>query len=275
MAEPAAMREWGPLLRERGRRPPPTVESLRRFLRRHRVTWVMAAVAAIVLAGVGAFGTGQTAPWTLYSYWAVLSFAGGAAGAASLDAAERRRLFDGDPRRTAVAASLAVTLLIVPLVWVLSGWALNASWEADRLLHLTPQVLLLASAFVALQMFARRRLAEAPIECGSRPPGAPRLTDRLPGRLRGAELHAIEAEDHYLRLHTAAGSALILMRLTDAMAELGGIEGARTHRSWWVARDAVVDAARGRGRAVLRLKNGVSAPVSRTYAPALRAARWF
>ena len=85
----------------------------------------------------------------------------------------------------------------------------------------------------------------------------------------------MEAEDHYLRLHTSRGSDLILMRLADAVAELEGIEGARTHRSWWVAKDAVVDAKASDGRAVLKLKNGAEAPVSRTYARALRQARWW
>ena len=88
-------------------------------------------------------------------------------------------------------------------------------------------------------------------------------------------MHAVEAEDHYLRLHTSRGQDLILMRLSDAIAELEGIEGAQTHRSWWVAKGAVEDARRGDGRAVLSLKGGVEAPVSRAYAKALREAGWF
>jgi DNA-binding LytR/AlgR family response regulator len=101
------------------------------------------------------------------------------------------------------------------------------------------------------------------------------LLERLPDKLRGAELHAIEAEDHYLRLHTDRGSALILMPLSEAVEKLQGMDGMRTHRSWWVARNAVVGAVRGRGRALLTLKNGLRAPVSRTYAPSLRGAGWF
>jgi hypothetical protein len=41
------------------------------------------------------------------------------------------------------------------------------------------------------------------------------------------------------------------MRLSDAVAELEGIEGAQTHRSWWVAKMAVEGAQRGDGRATL------------------------
>jgi DNA-binding LytR/AlgR family response regulator len=42
-----------------------------------------------------------------------------------------------------------------------------------------------------------------------------------------------------------------------------------------VARDAIVDVERGDGRAVLKLKGGLEAPVSRTHARSLRQARWW
>ncbi|MDB5719771.1 MAG: hypothetical protein JWP15_389, partial [Alphaproteobacteria bacterium] len=106
-------------------------------------------------------------------------------------------------------------------------------------------------------------------------PAGPRLLDRLPARLRGAELHALQAEDHYLRVHTSAGSDLILLRMADALGELDGVAGARTHRSWWVARSAIDSVRRGNGRAELTLKGDIVAPVSRSYLPALQQAGWF
>jgi hypothetical protein len=105
-------------------------------------------------------------------------------------------------------------------------------------------------------------------------PQPPKFLDRLPLKLRGGEVWAVEAEDHYLRLHTSKGQDLILLRLADAIAELDGIEGAQVHRSWWVARDAIVDAQRGDGRATLTLKDGAEVPVSRTFARTLREKRW-
>jgi DNA-binding LytR/AlgR family response regulator len=107
----------------------------------------------------------------------------------------------------------------------------------------------------------------------SAPP--PKFLARLPPKLQGGELYAVEAEDHYLRLHTSLGQDLILMRLADAIAELDGLEGAQTHRSWWVAKAAVSDVERGDGRATLTLKNGAEVPVSRGFARQLRAAGWF
>jgi DNA-binding LytR/AlgR family response regulator len=102
-----------------------------------------------------------------------------------------------------------------------------------------------------------------------------RFMDRLPVRLRHARLIAIEAEDHYLRVHTDAGSDLVLMRLSDALAELDGVSGARTHRSWWVARDAVVDVVNSNGRTTLTLKGEIAAPVSRSSRATLAKEGWF
>jgi DNA-binding LytR/AlgR family response regulator len=108
-------------------------------------------------------------------------------------------------------------------------------------------------------------------EAGDAPP---KFLERLPMKLKGAEVWAVEAEDHYLRLHTSKGQDLILMRLADAVRELEGIEGAQAHRSWWVARDAITGAERGDGRATLTLKDGAQVPVSRTYARLQRERGW-
>ena len=101
------------------------------------------------------------------------------------------------------------------------------------------------------------------------------LSEKLPPRLRRAPVLALEAEDHYLRVHTGAGDCLVLMRLTDAIAAVEALDGARTHRPWWVARQAVDRVSRADGRATLSLTNGVEAPVSRTYSPKLREAGWY
>ena len=121
-----------------------------------------------------------------------------------------------------------------------------------------------------------RPLPETPSRDPRRPTGrrTPVFLDRMPDKLRGGEIYAVEAQDHYLRLHTSRGQDLILMRLADALGELEGLEGAQVHRSWWVAKTAIAQAARGNGRATITLKNGAVARVSRTYARALREAGW-
>jgi hypothetical protein len=97
-------------------------------------------------------------------------------------------------------------------------------------------------------------------------PLAARLSPAL-----GREIVALQAEDHYVRVFTTEGSTLIFMRLSDAIEELGGLEGMQVHRSWWVARSAVLRTL-GSGRKMqLELTNGVTAPVARSQGPQVKA----
>jgi hypothetical protein len=103
------------------------------------------------------------------------------------------------------------------------------------------------------------------------PPG-PRLT-RMPEGLDGAIL-CLETEDHYLRIHTTEGQGMILGRLRDAEAELGEAAGLKVHRSWWVARDAVVGCDRDGRKMDLILANGLRVPVSRAHQSRVVEAGW-
>ena len=136
---------------------------------------------------------------------------------------------------------------------------------------------LVISAMIGLLMAfsaSRVQTQTAVIASGETPPTPPRFLERLPPRLRGADLWAVSAEDHYLRVHTSKGQDLILLRLSDAIAELEGLEGAQTHRSWWVAKGAIADAKRGDGAAAIHLPDGTQAPVSRPRIKALRERGW-
>ncbi|MEJ5979629.1 LytTR family DNA-binding domain-containing protein [Novosphingobium sp. PS1R-30] len=99
--------------------------------------------------------------------------------------------------------------------------------------------------------------------------GAPKLMARLGSAFR-FPIVALQSEDHYVRVHGANGSELLLMRLRDAIAEMDGIPGEQVHRSWWVARDGVEGLAKsGRGWTI-RLINGQLAPVARESVDRLR-----
>ena len=76
--------------------------------------------------------------------------------------------------------------------------------------------------------------------------GEVRFLKRIPGAIAG-DLLSLRTEDHYLRIHTTAGSDLILFRLKDALAELVGADGMQVHRSYWVAR-AAIEAIERKGR---------------------------
>ena len=83
-----------------------------------------------------------------------------------------------------------------------------------------------------------------------------------PPRRFGREVICLQMEDHYVRVHTALGSELILMRLSDAVSRTGR-EGLQVHRSWWVARDAVTGLVRDGRNLRLKLLNGLEVPVAR------------
>lgn len=99
------------------------------------------------------------------------------------------------------------------------------------------------------------------------------LLDQLPAEL-GSDVMALEMEDHYVRVHTAIGSELVLMRLRDAMGHLAHVEGEQVHRSWWVARGAVEDVVREGRNVRLKLPRGIEAPVSRAQVSELKDAGW-
>ena len=90
----------------------------------------------------------------------------------------------------------------------------------------------------------------------------PRLYARLSPRFAG-EILALESEDHYVRVHGTGQSELLLLRLRDAIVEMDQTPGEQTHRSWWVAQNAINETqATGRNREI-KLANGVIVPVAR------------
>ena len=106
---------------------------------------------------------------------------------------------------------------------------------------------------------------------GPATPGT-RLLNRLSPERRG-EILALSMEDHYVRVFTDAGESLVLLRLSDAMAEVQDVPGLQIHRSHWVASSAVDRTERWRdGRLRVHLVNGLTLPVSRTFARAVREA---
>ena len=101
-----------------------------------------------------------------------------------------------------------------------------------------------------------------------------RFFARIPAKISDGSLYAVSSEDHYLRIYTAQGSDLILMRLADAISELGDYDGMQVHRSWWVAKEGVEQIKRDQGKLHIILRDQTKVPVSRTYAPKIRVAGW-
>lgn len=69
---------------------------------------------------------------------------------------------------------------------------------------------------------------------------------RLAG-LRVEDLVAVEAEDHYIHVHSVRGKELVYYRFRDALQELDSVPGLQIHRSAWVSRRHIA-ALEGHGR---------------------------
>ena len=102
------------------------------------------------------------------------------------------------------------------------------------------------------------------------PMATSRFFERLPDEL-GHDIVYLVAAAHYVDVITTAGSASILLRFSDAVAELGDL-GLRVHRSYWVAYRHVRRAVRRDGRTLLLLTGDHEARVGRNYLPEVRAA---
>lgn len=238
---------------------------------------IVAVLGGVFLAMTGAFGSAGAAFGPRLAYWVVVMVLGGLWG--HLCSALVGRFLDTDERPwlTIAVMVMVITGPLCVIVWAATGlFFAQQLYPLAALPQLVVPVLVVTAAVTTLNVFLGRA---RPIQTYATPPETParpvRFLDRMPMKLRGATIRAVQAEDHYLRIHTDRGSDLILMRLSDAVEELEGLEGAQTHRSWWVAKDAVRGVERGDGRATLTLDGGLSAPVSRRYARILRDADWW
>lgn len=87
---------------------------------------------------------------------------------------------------------------------------------------------------------------------------------KLPVAIRG-DLLCLQMDDHYLNVYTDKGKHLLLMRFKDALAMLEEYPGLQTHRSWWVAHQAIIGSKKDGRKLILKLKGDIEAPVSNTY----------
>ena len=239
-------------------------------------TWrgPLSAVAFGALLGVtGPFGS-QTAlgPAVRYPFWMIIALVG--FGAAAVAA---RVLPATSPGRTtairliAVAAASAVPMTFF-VAWAMGVVKPGRTFSPVQLLGLFPYVVLVQLLIARIISPDGRMSVAAPVEQpAAAPEYPPEFVSKLPAALR-RDIVALEAEDHYLRVHTLHGSALILMRLADAAAIIDPRLGLRVHRSWWVAKDGVRALERTAGRAIARLVDDRAVPISRSYLSAARTA---
>lgn len=243
----------------------------RRWLRNIAI----AAAAGVFLALVGAMGTAQASLPMRLMYWLPLMIGGSVVGHFVSVVVARIPRASASPWIFGGLLALAVSIPLTVLVWAYTSLLSPSPLPVGQLPGFFVGVLVISVGMTAVMMLASQpgRVTHAPAE--GEPSVQVRFLERLPAKLKGAKLYAVSAEDHYLRLHTSKGSDLILMRLGDAISELEGLEGAQTHRSWWVAKEAVRGVRREGERMTLLLPDSMEAPVSRPNVRALRERGWF
>lgn len=227
------------------------------------------ALLAAILAMTGAFDTFRIVLPLRLAYW-LLSIGAGAGFLWLVRRVGPRtsfRLLNG--ALVTIGAALPATVV----AWGLGVALFSAPASLPRLFGLFPAVVVVNGLLLALWRLTERRETIVRVEAEAPPDDIvpETIAARLPPRLARSRLVAIEAQDHYLRVATRDGDALIHMRFADALATLARSDGARVHRSWWVARCAINDATWTGGRGQLRLCDDAVVPVSRTFAEAAKA----
>lgn len=102
----------------------------------------------------------------------------------------------------------------------------------------------------------------------------PRFFARLE-KLQGitpAELFAVEAQDHYIRVHSQRGKELIYYRFRDALEDLQDWDGIQAHRSIWVRRASIAKVEESGRSTWVILETGDRLPVSFANRALVRAA---
>jgi len=238
-----------------------------RMWRGWRTDLSVATVVGIFLGVVGPFGSYHNGPaWIRVLYWLASVWLGTAVFGTMVRVILGRRLAIV-PTGLAVLAGVVILALpfalgvsfAAPTVWpYLSDFTLW-DWYRQVLVITTP----LSLGYALIDRVRDREAASPPLSPSEGLLGAP-----------PAEVLCLQMEDHYVRVHTAGGSRLVLATLAQAIAALKGASGLQVHRSWWVAEKAVARAVADGRNLRLELVNGLTAPVARSSVAAVRAAGW-
>lgn len=240
-------REWDSLMASRG-------------------VWVGILATGVILGIIGPFGSDEILRmFPRIVYWltvAGVTFVTGHCIAGALFAYAR-------------AADLPVWGLF-PVICLISSAVIYGEVLAMNWLVFAPRPHTIDPVFLAANIFAIVTVVTLAVHVAvpSTPlpeDTTPRILQRLPLPMRG-RLLSLSVTDHYVHVSTEQGTHMLLMRLSDAIAETEPETGQQIHRSHWVARDAIERVERGPRKCEVVLQDGTRLPVSRTYLPQLKQA---
>ena len=237
-------------------------------------TWRhMAALVAVILlfAWLGPFGTGaRLTSLELLLYWCLVIGLNWALGWFVFPVGSLLMGQVGGPRWIGVLfGALVAALPGSGLVFLLEAWLARPLRLASDLVYVYASVTVVhvVIGYLAGELVGRQT-GRAALESSEQAPAGSAFLARLSPKLGGNLLH-LKMQDHYVEAVTDEGSELVLMRFGDALKEVAAIDGARVHRSHWVATHAVQRVRRERGRTIVALCNGEEVPVSRSFKEAL------
>ena len=241
-------------------------------------------VIASFIAFLRPFGMAGVEFWRSWGYWLTMCYTGTALYSPLLYLGRRlaERYFDGREIVTwgavVVFTILASVLmaLVVPLGATLFFPVTVDYWSFARQ-ALIPCLGIggFITFIVSLREYSRRQLLHMQSLAASsqdvqNTASAQALMEKLPLEKRG-QLRCLQMEDHYLRVYTSKGEHLVLMRFKDALSLLEGYPGLKTHRSWWVAHDAISGSRRDGRKLLLNVEGGIEVPVSKTYVDGVKS----
>lgn len=256
----------------------PALRELQRHFSDPRVLAAM-AVVALLMGFAGPFGTYELLPLAArLGYWAAIVLAtygvGYGFGVVAVPLVGRRiRTRWLRMALVSTASGIPITVAVVLVNLVTFG---SDGWDVIELAELWVSVTVISLGVMLISVLVDQSLARArehvpmPDAAGAEA-GQPRVLERLPLPQRG-NLVSLSVSDHYVDVVTTRGHGLVLMRLSDAIAETAPVQGLQVHRSHWVALDAVARPVRVDGKLQLELRDGRRLPVSRSYLKAVRQA---
>ena len=173
-----------------------------------------------------------------------------------------------------VVASLAAGIIVSVVVFFINTVVVGIEefhWKSFLFLSINCSLITLAVSAIFFFVNDALNKGKAPEATLVISPARSPFYERLPQSL-GTNVISLQAQDHYVDVRTTQGNDLILIRLSDAIKELGEEHGVQTHRSWWVTNKHMVGQKRIDGKPHLVLSDGNSVPVSRTYSADVKAA---
>lgn len=220
------------------------------------------AVAILPLMGLALALAGPFGSYVSMNIWercAHFALCFTAIGGLILESAYRlaRRYFAGNwPLWAALSLDAALVVPAATIVWGslhVFGPAALAAVPFTTLLWQNLFIILVVQASITLAAW---------VQHSRLPPPAPSVEDFplahcLPFALKRSPVLALTSEDHYLRVYTARGEALIHMTLAEAIELLK--DGFQIHRSHWVHDGAVKDYR----KVQVELITGLKLPLSR------------